>query len=250
MAGGARKGRNPGVSGKRPASSKKSRSGRAGTSKKRALPKKQGGRQGARTRPTKTRPSSARSGTVARPKTVGGARPQGKLRRLSGPKAEQVVRSVLGAINKRSTRLAAVVVVQEVAGSSRDSRAVAAWAKGGTGPGHGGVLAGARAVRILKRAARLRDVADLLAAAASAHRLGLLLQLLEGPATYQALVKATGLKPGPLYHHLTQLRSAGLICPRQRDLYSLTRGGRNLLLVALTLPELANDPRPGPDWTQ
>lgn len=238
------------MSGQKLASSKKNRSGRTRTSKKRALPKKQGGRQGARPSPSKSRPSPGRSKTAVRRKTVGGARPRGLVRRLPGAKADQVVQTALGVMKKRSIRLAAVVAVQDVVGPSRDGRAVVAWAEGGIGPGHGGVLAGAKAVSILKRAARLRDVADLLAAAASAHRLGLLLQLLEGPATYQALVKATRLKPGPLYHHLTQLRSAGLIRPRQRDLYSLTRGGRNLLLVALTLPELANDPRPGPDWTR
>jgi predicted transcriptional regulator len=67
--------------------------------------------------------------------------------------------------------------------------------------------------------------------------------LLDGPATYRALQKATGLAAGPLYHHVNQLRLAGLILPKQRDLYELTRGGRNLYMIALTLAPLTGDRR-------
>jgi predicted transcriptional regulator len=73
-----------------------------------------------------------------------------------------------------------------------------------------------------------------------------LLKLLEGPATYRALAKATRLRAGPLYHHIAQLRLAGLVRPKERDLYALTRGGRNALLAALTIPRLAKDKRARP----
>ena len=85
-----------------------------------------------------------------------------------------------------------------------------------------------------------------LAAAAHHKRTALLCKLLEGPATYRALQKTTQLKPGPLYHHINQLRLAGLILPKQRDLYELTRGGRNLILVALAAAPLFKDGRRRP----
>ncbi len=71
-------------------------------------------------------------------------------------------------------------------------------------------------------------------------------KLLEGPATYQALKRLTKLKVGPLYHHVNQLRLAGIILPKQRDLYELTRGGRNLILVAMALGRLTRDLRRRP----
>ena len=94
-----------------------------------------------------------------------------------------------------------------------------------------------------RQAARLAGV---LAAVGSPHRLKILVKLLEGPATYRSLQRTTRLKAGPLYHHIGQLRLAGLIGPKQRDLYDLTRGGRNLVLVALTLPSLVRDRRARP----
>ena len=71
-------------------------------------------------------------------------------------------------------------------------------------------------------------------------------KLLEGPATYRALQKVTALKAGPLYHHINQLRLAGLILPKQRDLYELTRGGRNLILAAMLLGPAVRDRRRRP----
>lgn len=68
-------------------------------------------------------------------------------------------------------------------------------------------------------------------------------KLLAGPATYKALQKVTKLQAGPLYHHVNQLRLAGLLLPKQRDLYELTRGGRNLLLGVLALAPLIRDSR-------
>jgi len=76
----------------------------------------------------------------------------------------------------------------------------------------------------------------------------MLVKLLEGPSTYRGLHRITGLKAGPLYHHINQLRLAGLLRPKQRDLYDLTRGGRNVILGALTLTKLAKDKRARVPW--
>ncbi len=86
------------------------------------------------------------------------------------------------------------------------------------------------------------------AMAAMGHsvRARLLIKLLEGPATYQALRKATKTEAGPLYHHIAQLRLAGLILPKQRDLYELTRAGRNLVLVAAAMGPILKDQRRRP----
>jgi predicted transcriptional regulator len=71
-------------------------------------------------------------------------------------------------------------------------------------------------------------------------------KLLEGPVTYRGLQKVTRLKAGPLYHHINQLRLANLILPKQRDLYELTRGGRNLILTAMAAGPLIRDKRRRP----
>jgi DNA-binding HxlR family transcriptional regulator len=86
-------------------------------------------------------------------------------------------------------------------------------------------------------------LARVLAAVGSVHRLRIVSGLLEGPATYRWLRKRTRLDAGPLYHHINQLRLAGLIGPKERDLYELTRGGRNLLLALLAARRLIADPR-------
>ncbi len=85
-----------------------------------------------------------------------------------------------------------------------------------------------------------------MAAVGHAVRLKILGRLLDGPATYQSLKHTTKLKPGPLYHHINQLRLAGLILPKQRDLYELTRGGRNLVIALTLIGPLINDRRRRP----
>lgn len=89
-------------------------------------------------------------------------------------------------------------------------------------------------------------LAGTLAAAGHVARLRILDLLLAGPATYRALQRCTGCKVGPLYHHVHHLRLAGLILPKERDLYDLTRGGRNVMLCARALETLALDRRPRP----
>lgn len=99
-------------------------------------------------------------------------------------------------------------------------------------------------------ASRSTLVSDRIAVAYSAvaHpvRIEILMKLLDGPAIYRSLQKLTNLKAGPLYHHINQLRLAGLIFPKQRDLYELTRGGRNLAMIIMTLGSAVTDQRRRP----
>lgn len=91
------------------------------------------------------------------------------------------------------------------------------------------------AARRVSRGIRKAPLATLLAALAHPQRLTVLLKLLGGEATHQLLTKATGLKAGPLHHHLRELRVAGLIGPKVRDLYMLTRRGRRAILTAIVM---------------
>ena len=84
------------------------------------------------------------------------------------------------------------------------------------------------------------------AAAGHPTRVKLLAKLVEGPATYRSLQTTTKLAAGPLYHHINQLRLARLILPKQRDLYELTRGGRNLVAAMAALEPLLRDGRRRP----
>ena len=100
-----------------------------------------------------------------------------------------------------------------------------------------------QAGRKVGRGVALAHVGEVFAAAGSEHRLKIMLYLLEGPATYQGLQNATGLAVGPLYHHVSKLRLAGLMAPKERDLYTLTRAGRNLILLAMAGAPLLKDRR-------
>ena len=84
----------------------------------------------------------------------------------------------------------------------------------------------------LRRKIRPERIAGLLNVLGSTHRIRVLMTLAGGGATYQHLVKATKLKAGPLYHHVNQLRLAGLVRPRERDLYEITPKGTRALLMA------------------
>jgi DNA-binding transcriptional ArsR family regulator len=88
--------------------------------------------------------------------------------------------------------------------------------------------------------------ARVLAAMGHPVRLKIMRKLLDGPATYATLRRLTRLQAGPLYHHVGALRLAGLIMPKERDLYELTRGGRNGILVAMTLVAVGRDRRRRP----
>ncbi len=98
-------------------------------------------------------------------------------------------------------------------------------------------------LRTLGGKKRITAAAEVCAALGHPMRLAVLAKLLEGPATYRQLQQTTGLKPGPLYHHVNQLRLASLVLPRRRDLYEMTRGGRNALLLVLAAVPLVQDAR-------
>jgi len=99
------------------------------------------------------------------------------------------------------------------------------------------------AARAFANKANIRRLGRLLAALGNPHRVKILAALLAGPQTYRGLVRATKLRAGPLYHHINQLRLAGFLAPKVRDTYVLTRAGRNLVLVALSLGPLMRDGR-------
>jgi hypothetical protein len=96
------------------------------------------------------------------------------------------------------------------------------------------------ATRRISRGLQPAPVAGLLAALAHPQRIAILLKLLPGEANHRLLVKTTGLKAGPLYHHLRELRSAGLIGPKVRDVYELTRTGRRALLATIAMARLCH----------
>lgn len=141
--------------------------------------------------------------------------------------------------------LGVVVGVVETVGGQIDATVIARDRLGNLGPRRGAtgtsILGRARLGGNGSKSAGLLGTA--LAAMGHPVRIKILTMLLDGPGVYRSLQKVTGLKPGPLYHHVNQLRLAGLIGPKQRDLYELTRAGRNLLLVTLALEPLLKDRR-------
>ncbi|HSW47368.1 MAG TPA: hypothetical protein VLM89_17530 [Phycisphaerae bacterium] len=94
------------------------------------------------------------------------------------------------------------------------------------------------AARTVAAGCRPADLARLLAAIAHPQRIAMLRELLAAEASHKTLAKLSGLKPGPLYYHIRELRTAGLIGPKVRDLYLLTRKGRRLILATLALGKL------------
>lgn len=101
----------------------------------------------------------------------------------------------------------------------------------------------ARTVKRWGNPRTMRRWAQVCECMSSTHRIRILVKLFEGPATYQSLCKTTELKAGPLYHHIGVLRTAGMVGPKLRDMYELTRGGRNLVLAALPLSKMVSDRR-------
>lgn len=75
-------------------------------------------------------------------------------------------------------------------------------------------------------------IVQLLSAVASPRRLTMLKAMMAGADSYAKLRKAVGLSAGPLYYHLRELKSAGLVEEGQRDVYKLTQRGKHLLLIA------------------
>jgi len=93
-------------------------------------------------------------------------------------------------------------------------------------------------VRQLARGLKPDAVARNMTALSHPQRIRILLKLLAGEATHKLLRKTTDLKAGPLYHHLRELREAGFIGPKSRDLYVITRVGRRAILGTLAVGRL------------
>ena len=184
--------------------------------------------------------------TVKRGRATRGAK-RGKASR-SGRLAGTVSKTLLGG-RQGSAVCAAVVVVGEQIGDHVDEVSSRCEVAGGAPTGRSG--RGGRAVggeRQKTRPGRGLSAASCQTLAAVSHvvRARILAKLLEGPAVYRSLQRMTKLKAGPLYHHVNQLRLAGLIMPKQRDLYELTRGGRNLILALTAVAPLIRDRRRRP----
>lgn len=75
-------------------------------------------------------------------------------------------------------------------------------------------------------------IVQLFSAIASPRRLTMLKAMMAGADSYAKLRKAVGLSAGPLYYHLRELKSAGLVEEGQRDVYKLTPRGKHLLLIS------------------
>jgi len=84
----------------------------------------------------------------------------------------------------------------------------------------------------------VRSFVRSLAAAAHPQRMAMLTLLLSGAGRYAALRMATRLKVGPLYYHIRELRTAGLLQPKKRDIYELTVRGRQLALALQAVASL------------
>ena len=89
-----------------------------------------------------------------------------------------------------------------------------------------------------REAVRRARLASICAGLGHRARLEIVAALLHGAATYRELVELTGAKPGPLYHHLSQLRLAGLLQASARDRYVLTETGKKAGLTCLALGKL------------
>jgi len=198
-------------------------------------------------RKAKRTSAPARRSKRALPAGGGGAARRTKDWRLTERVKRQLLELCFGQLPRaKSTRMRsgpAVVLAAAEPGSRAWTRRLSSASLAASGSEEDS-LALARRVRRLSSPAKRARLAPLLEAAGSPHRLAILAKLLEGPATYQALQKATKLKVGPLYHHISQLRLASLVAPKERDLYRLTHAGRNLLLVLLAALPLLSDTRP------
>lgn len=92
--------------------------------------------------------------------------------------------------------------------------------------------------RQVTRGVNPAELARILAAIAHPQRLAILFKLLACEGSHQMLARVTGLKAGPLYYHLRELRAAGLIGPKVRDLYVLSPAGTRTLLAIIATGRL------------
>ena len=71
------------------------------------------------------------------------------------------------------------------------------------------------------------EITAILTAIGHPNRFKILILLLKGPLTFQALLKATNLKKSALANHLTHLKNKSLIEKIQHGTYKITDDGRN-----------------------
>lgn len=215
--------------------------GRSRKKPTRTGPKRQG--RGA----AKKKPPARRSGARAKSSPRAAARRKGGRPRGKGAGAvtrgESALQRVLTAL-QRPPRAVAFAMVGEAIGERRDLAVFAetvSMADAGGGRGDAALERRRTALR-----GRIALAVGAMSALGHKARVTLMVRLLEGPATYRAIRQATRLKAGPLYHHVHHLRLAGLLRPKERDLYELTRSGRNMLLIALAASGMIADQRARP----
>ena len=181
-----------------------------------------------------TASAATRAATRKEGKTAGG----GKRKRGPAPGSP---RSPFPALRKSSGLGVAISIAENADGVLDVVEASGEW------PSQTHAKRAGRGKKSTSRRPRLnKQVYVAMAAAGHEVRAKLMLKLLDGPAIYRALKRVTKLEAGPLYHHINQLRLAGLILPKQRDLYELTRGGRNLILAMMVLDRAVHDRRRRP----
>ncbi len=84
-------------------------------------------------------------------------------------------------------------------------------------------------------------LAKLLSGFGHPQRVAIAKAIFTGAGRYADLRERVGLKAGPMYHHLRELRLAGVLADGPRDVYRLTPQGRDALILACSLASL----RPG-----
>lgn len=203
--------------------------------------------------PTQEKPKSAsraiRQDRSGRSKMASGG---GKGRRSPALPAGLLSSCFVGLRRRRPPDgLGVMVGIVETVGGQIDATVIACDRSGNLGPRPGAT--GTSSITPARLGGSgpksIRHLSTALAAMGHPVRIKILTMLLDGPGVYRSLQKVTGLKPGPLYHHVNQLRLAGLIGPKERDLYELTRAGRNLLMVTLAVEPLLKDSRLRPQAT-
>lgn len=81
-------------------------------------------------------------------------------------------------------------------------------------------------------------LAKLLSGFAHPQRVAIVKAIFTGAGTYADLRERVGLKAGPMYHHLRELRLAGVLADGPRDVYRLTQQGTDALMMACSLASI------------
>jgi DNA-binding transcriptional ArsR family regulator len=81
-------------------------------------------------------------------------------------------------------------------------------------------------------------IARLFTAFAHPQRVSIMKAIYTGAASYADLREKVGLKAGPMYHHIKELRLAGVVSDGPRDLYRLTPRGEKALIVVCSMSSI------------